>query len=102
MGADGGHSTVRKLTGMSTYGWEYGQEAIVATVKCSRTGGDDDDANSSSHHSNGKGSASRQVTAWQKYLPTGRLINNYRFVIKCSSKLLLLLQLLYSNCFSTL
>lgn len=33
MGADGANSAVRKLSGLSTWGWGYGQEAVVATVR---------------------------------------------------------------------
>jgi len=51
VGADGPTSAVRKLAGMTTWGWNYGQEAVVATVKV------DTDAS----------------TAWQRYLRTGPL-----------------------------
>jgi len=49
IGADGANSTVRKCAGISSWGWGYGQEAIVATVKVSTP----------------------HETAWQRYLPTG-------------------------------
>ena len=48
VGADGAQSTVRRLSGLSTWGWGYGQEAVVCTVKLA-----------------GDQSSS---TAWQKYL----------------------------------
>eukprot|EP01041_Mallomonas_annulata_P008757 gene8757-18115_t len=51
IGADGATSAVRRLSGLSTCGWTYGQDAIIATVKVD------------CDHS----------TAWQVYLPTGPL-----------------------------
>ena len=33
VGADGSGSVVRRLAGIPTWGWTYGQEAVVATVK---------------------------------------------------------------------
>jgi ubiquinone biosynthesis monooxygenase Coq6 len=51
VGADGGNSTVRKLAGYPSWGWSYGQDALVATIKV-------DSATS---------------TAWQTYLSTGPL-----------------------------
>lgn len=48
VGADGAQSAVRRLAGLSQWGWGYGQEAVVCTVKLAGTGGD--------------------ATAWQKYL----------------------------------
>ena len=53
LGADGPASAVRRLSGGATWGWGYGQEAVVATVK----------VDASSHGS----------TAWQRYLPSGPL-----------------------------
>lgn len=49
IGADGANSNIRKLSGMSTWGWGYGQEAVVGTVIVSK----------------------KHQTAWQKYLSTG-------------------------------
>jgi len=46
VGADGAASVVRKLSGGGAWGWSYGQEALVATVRVS------------AQHS----------TAWQRYL----------------------------------
>lgn len=51
VGADGAASAVRKLSGGASWGWNYGQEAVVATVKVGST----------------------HTTAWQRYLPTGPL-----------------------------
>ncbi|GAB4346000.1 MAG: 2-octaprenyl-3-methyl-6-methoxy-1,4-benzoquinol hydroxylase [Gammaproteobacteria bacterium] len=50
VGADGGRSRVRELTGIRTIGRSYGQKTIVGNVHTSR------------HH---------QYTAWQRFLPTG-------------------------------
>jgi hypothetical protein len=33
IGADGANSQVRKLGGFGSWGWGYGQEAVVCTVK---------------------------------------------------------------------
>ncbi len=33
IGADGGNSVIRRLSGIPTFGWGYGETAIVATVK---------------------------------------------------------------------
>ena len=50
-GSDGSNSIVRRLSGLSQWGWGYGQHALVATIRTD----------------------SQQDTAWQKYLPTGPL-----------------------------
>jgi len=50
VGADGGASAVRRLAGLGTWGWGYGQDAVVCTVRLA------DDSN------NGP------ATAWQRYL----------------------------------
>ncbi|MDG1772744.1 MAG: FAD-dependent monooxygenase [Oceanicoccus sp.] len=50
--ADGANSKVRNLAGMEMREWDYGHDAIVATVK-----------NENSH----------QQTAWQRFLPEGPL-----------------------------
>jgi len=57
VGADGGASAVRRLAGLGMWGWGYGQDAVVCTVRVA------DDSN--------KGPA----TAWQRYLthPAGPL-----------------------------
>ncbi|KAF1333171.1 Ubiquinone biosynthesis monooxygenase coq6, partial [Globisporangium splendens] len=47
--ADGGNSIVRTLSALGTWGWEYDQQAVVATVK----------TDSPNH------------TAWQRFFPTG-------------------------------
>src|SRR5690606_27467107 len=49
--ADGGESFVRKSLNMPTWGWVYGQTAVVATV----------------------GVDAENTTAWQRYLETGPL-----------------------------
>jgi len=51
VGADGAASVVRKLSGGAAWGWNYGQEALVGTVRVSTP----------------------HTTAWQRYLPTGPL-----------------------------
>ncbi|KAG5187576.1 ubiquinone biosynthesis monooxygenase [Tribonema minus] len=51
--ADGGASKVRRLRGLRSFGWGYGQRAVVCTVALER-GGD-------------------AATAWQRYLPRGPL-----------------------------
>jgi 2-octaprenylphenol hydroxylase len=52
VGADGANSLVRQLAGISTVGWSYSQQAVVATVET------EIDHNS---------------TAWQRFLPEGPL-----------------------------
>lgn len=52
IGADGPDSTVRRLAGIGTLGWDYRQRAIVATVRTSN---------------------SHLQTAWQRFLPGGPL-----------------------------
>jgi len=52
LGADGGHSRVRELSGIAWRGGSYGQRAIVAYVR-----------NEKPH----------QDTCWQRFLPTGPL-----------------------------
>ena len=54
VGADGGNSAVRRLAGIPTWGWGYGQRALVATVRTQAPG-----------HGH--------ATAWQVYLPSGPL-----------------------------
>ena len=51
VGADGAMSSVRKMADISTWGWNYGQEGVVCTVKTARA----------------------HTTAWQRYLKTGPL-----------------------------
>jgi 2-octaprenylphenol hydroxylase len=50
--ADGGESVVRKLAGIDTRGWDYGQHAVVAHLQPQR---------------------SHAHTAWQRFLSTGPL-----------------------------
>jgi 2-octaprenylphenol hydroxylase len=52
IGADGINSRVRKLAGIASAGWEYGQQAVVATVTTENF---------------------HQETAWQRFLATGPL-----------------------------
>ncbi|MEO6697191.1 MAG: UbiH/UbiF/VisC/COQ6 family ubiquinone biosynthesis hydroxylase [Gammaproteobacteria bacterium] len=52
IGADGADSTVRRLAGITTRGWDYHQTALVATLRTSHP-----------HHE----------TAWQRFLPGGPL-----------------------------
>lgn len=55
IGADGANSSVRNLADISTYGWSYGQEAVVATVKVDYGVEDDYDG----------------MTAYQRYMGFG-------------------------------
>ena len=52
IGADGGNSTIRRLAGISSRDRDYGQAALVTTVRTSR---------------------SHEHTAWQRFLDTGPL-----------------------------
>lgn len=52
IGADGAHSKVRQLAGITTRGWSYAQKGVVATVQTGLP-----------HHD----------TAWQRFLPNGPL-----------------------------
>ncbi|KAF1781025.1 FAD/NAD(P)-binding domain [Phytophthora cactorum] len=47
--ADGGNSIIRSLSALGTWGWDYDQQAVVATVKTDRV----------------------NETAWQRFFPTG-------------------------------
>lgn len=47
--ADGGNSIIRTLSALGTWGWEYDQQAVVATIK----------TDAPNH------------TAWQRFFPTG-------------------------------
>ncbi|EGZ13222.1 monooxygenase [Phytophthora sojae] len=47
--ADGGNSIIRTLSALGTWGWDYDQQAVVATVKTDRV----------------------NETAWQRFYPTG-------------------------------
>ena len=51
VGADGSNSQIRSLAGLGSWGWEYRDAAIVATVQT-----DEESPN---------------TTAWQRFLPTG-------------------------------
>ncbi len=52
VGADGAESAVRRLAGVETRGWDYGQRALVAHLSCERP---------------------HAETAWQRFLDTGPL-----------------------------
>jgi 2-octaprenylphenol hydroxylase len=52
IGADGAESAVRRLAGIETRGWDYGQRAVVAHLASEKPHGD---------------------TAWQRFLDTGPL-----------------------------
>jgi 2-octaprenylphenol hydroxylase len=52
VGADGAQSKVRQLAGIDTRGWNYDQKAVVGNVRTAEP---------------------HQVTAWQRFLPTGPL-----------------------------
>lgn len=85
VGADGAMSAVRRICGIATWGWGYGQEAVVATVKLRdylppSTGADESASESQSATEEGSARDSRRRsrslvndTAWQRYLPTGPL-----------------------------
>jgi len=100
VGADGGNSQIRRLCGIPTWGWGYGQEAVVATVRLTKEGAStqqetgtgtgtgnlkDGIMNGSEAVEKDNGGATRDgsgvdgapilrnTTAWQKYLPTGPL-----------------------------
>lgn len=62
IGADGALSTVRQFAGIQSYGWSYGQQAVVGTIKLNLDPTD-----------NGFVAQSIRQTAWQKYLKTGPL-----------------------------
>ncbi|GLJ08108.1 hypothetical protein SUGI_0081450 [Cryptomeria japonica] len=51
VGADGGRSQVRSMTGFQTSGWDYKQHALICTVELE----------------------TENQTAWQRFLPTGPL-----------------------------
>lgn len=68
MGADGAQSSVRRLAGVPTWGWGYGQEAVVATVKLPGAG-----ARAAGSPQLSGVAAAANSTAWQKYLHTGPL-----------------------------
>lgn len=53
VGADGGNSAIRRMSGIASWGWNYGQTAIVCTVKTNESAVNN--------------------TAYQVYLPTGPL-----------------------------
>jgi ubiquinone biosynthesis monooxygenase Coq6 len=55
VGADGANSQIRKLGGFGSWGWGYGQEAVVCTVKMPATDPD----------------RIPEATAWQRYLGSG-------------------------------
>lgn len=84
VGADGANSAVRRLSGISTWGWGYGAEAVVATVRLSgydqpkptsseAAAPNTSDAAAESSQSAQQSRPLRNDTAWQKYLPTGPL-----------------------------
>lgn len=86
VGADGGNSVIRRLSGISTWGWGYGQEAVVATVRLpgfEPAPSSPSIATEASTEAAGPHAAEeipppkRKVpqnnTAWQKYLSTGPL-----------------------------
>lgn len=80
VGADGGNSAVRRLVGISSWGWTYGQTALVGTVRLSSSGDVEQATNESTNSDNSSTpSQKRDVyevpnhTAWQVYLPTGPL-----------------------------
>lgn len=62
VGADGAMSMVRQSAGMKSFGWTYGQQAVVGTVKLDVHPTDPSPI-----------STIVRQTAWQKYLKTGPL-----------------------------
>ncbi len=89
VGADGANSMVRKFSGISTWGWGYGQEAVVATVRLpgynqptpetstdpttASTASTTSTASDTESSTSDRRTAPRNNTAWQKYLTTGPL-----------------------------
>lgn len=97
MGADGANSSIRRLSGISTWGWGYGQEAVVATIRIGNSDSNnipkenienttamkDIDMEASTHSQSppqeqqildkSKRTQYSNPTAYQKYLPTGPL-----------------------------
>lgn len=63
VGADGANSLVRRLTGIPSWGWSYGQEAVVCSVSLLDV----------DQQAAGAGKTFENPTAWQRYLPTGPL-----------------------------
>lgn len=75
VGADGGNSVVRRLTGVPTYGWNYAVEGVVATISTREilpnyqpTSEEGTNAEPISPFA-----SLNNTTAWQRYLPTGPL-----------------------------
>ena len=64
VGSDGGNSAIRRLAGIGSWGWAYGQTAVVCTV-----GLDLPPSDPSLLHTN----PPDNTTAWQIYLQTGPL-----------------------------
>lgn len=62
VGADGANSMIRQSAGMKSFGWSYGQQAVVGTVKLDVHPTDPSPV-----------STIIRQTAWQKYLKTGPL-----------------------------
>ena len=77
VGADGAASRVKKARGLPSWGWDYAQRAVIATVSLDEQADAADapsprpsttlSANKSSH------SSSSPATAWQTFLPQGPL-----------------------------
>jgi len=66
--ADGAQSPLRKAAGLGTWGWSYGQRAVVATVDVGALGLQRSSANAGSSSSSG---SEAPLVALQRFLPTG-------------------------------
>ena len=64
VGSDGGNSAIRRLAGIGSWGWAYGQTAVVCTV-----GLDPPSSDPTLQHTD----PPDNTTAWQIYLQTGPL-----------------------------
>jgi 2-polyprenyl-6-methoxyphenol hydroxylase-like FAD-dependent oxidoreductase len=76
--ADGANSFVRKAAGVSTWGWGYGQKAIVATVDVGPNGlavaaaqGTAANEDSSPASPSPSQSAPQEALTMQRFLPSG-------------------------------
>jgi len=70
--ADGAQSPLRKAAGLGTWGWSYGQRAVVATVDVGALGLQrNSGASTSSSSASGGGGSEAPLVALQRFLPTG-------------------------------
>jgi len=69
VGADGAASRVKKVRGLPSWGWDYGQRALVATVSLEEGGS----TPAAPAPADGTKPARPPSTAWQIFLPEGPL-----------------------------